>query len=116
MGKLVASFSEMVTGLRSCYRINVVEFYVVVESIKHWRDYLTHKEFLIFTDHYALKHMEAKEKVSSRHTSYIAYIKQLTFVITHKEEKPQQLSMHSAVGSPPRLFMSRLLDSQPYFN
>lgn len=56
----------------------------MVQAIKHWRHYLFHREFVLFTDHEALKHMGSQDKVSARHASWFAYLQQFTFVIKHK--------------------------------
>jgi hypothetical protein len=79
----VAYFSEKLAGARSRYSTYDIEFYAVVQAIKHWRHYLFHKEFVLFTDHDALKHLSSQEKVSSRHADWIAYLQQFTFVIKH---------------------------------
>lgn len=83
----VAYFSEKLGGARSRYSTYDVEFYAVVQAIKHWRHYLVHREFILFTDHDALKHLESQVKVSSRHASWIAYLQQFTFSIRHKAGK-----------------------------
>lgn len=61
-----------------------VELYAVVQAIKHWRHYLFHREFVLFTDHDALKQMGSQDKVSARHASWFAYLQQFMFVIKHK--------------------------------
>ncbi|CAA7029166.1 unnamed protein product [Microthlaspi erraticum] len=83
-GKPVAFFSEKIAGSRSRYSTYDVELYAVGQAIKHWRHYLFHREFVLYTDHDALKHMGSQDKVSSRHASWFAYLQQFTFVIKHK--------------------------------
>jgi hypothetical protein len=56
----------------------------VVQVVRHWRHYLFLQEFILFTDHDALKHMGGQDKISSRHASWAAYLQQFTFVIKHK--------------------------------
>ena len=70
----IAFFSEKLGGARSRYSTYDVEFYAVVQAIKHWRHYLFHKEFVLFTDHDALKHLSSHDKVSSRHAAWVAYL------------------------------------------
>ncbi|KAG7548052.1 Ribonuclease H-like superfamily [Arabidopsis suecica] len=82
--KLIAFFSEKIAGSRGRYSTYDVELYAVVQAIKHWRNYLFHKEFVLFTDHDSLKHMGSQDKVSSRHVSWFAYLQQFTFAIKHK--------------------------------
>ncbi|GJR80379.1 putative nucleotidyltransferase, ribonuclease H [Tanacetum coccineum] len=44
-GRPVAYFSEKLTELKSRYTSYDLEFYAVVQAVKHWRHYLFHKEF-----------------------------------------------------------------------
>lgn len=83
----VAFFSEKLSGARVRYSTYDVEFYAIVQSIRHWRHYLVHKDFVLFTDHDALKHLDSQIKVSSRHAGWIAYLQQFTFTIKHKAGK-----------------------------
>ena len=52
--------------------------------MKHWRHYLFHREFVLYTDHEALKHLHGQDKISARHASWSAYLQQFTFVLKHK--------------------------------
>lgn len=82
-GRPIAFFSEKLAGARSRYSTYDVKFYAIVQAIKHWRHYLFHKEFVLYTDHDAFKHLSSQGKDSSRHASWIAYLQQFTFVIKH---------------------------------
>ncbi|PKI53372.1 hypothetical protein CRG98_026251 [Punica granatum] len=42
------------------------------------------KEFVLYTDHEALKHLYSQDKVSTRHASCVAYLERFTFVVKHK--------------------------------
>lgn len=48
---------------------------------------MVHKEFVLCTDHDALRHLDSQAKVSSRHTSWSAYLQQFTFSICHQPGK-----------------------------
>ena len=61
-----------------------VEFYAVVQVVRHWRHYLFHREFIFYTNHDALKHLHSQDKVATRHTSWSTYFQQFTFVVKHK--------------------------------
>ena len=74
-GRLVAYFSKKLSSAQSRYNTYDVEFYAVVQAIKHWRHYLFHREFVLYTDHDALKYLGTLDKVSARHASWIAYLK-----------------------------------------
>ncbi|KAI9169056.1 hypothetical protein LWI28_006273 [Acer negundo] len=83
-GKPVAYFSEKLSGSRVRYSTYDIELYAVVQAVKHWRHYLFHREFILYTDHDSLRHLHSQEKISSRHASWSAYLQQFTFVLKHK--------------------------------
>ncbi|GKB01755.1 putative nucleotidyltransferase, ribonuclease H [Tanacetum coccineum] len=80
----VAYFSKKLTGPKSRYTTYDLEFYVVVQAVKHWRHYLFHKEFVLFTDHDSLRHIRTQDKVSHKHGHWLAFLKKFTFVVKHK--------------------------------
>lgn len=98
----------------------------MVQAIKHWRHYLVHREFILFTDHDALRHLDSQAKVSSRHAGWISYLQQFTFSIRHQSGKTNRVAdalsrrhgllttMHTSVvgfASLPELY-----ESDPFFS
>ncbi|KAJ9546716.1 hypothetical protein OSB04_019259 [Centaurea solstitialis] len=83
-GRPIAYFSEKLTGPKLRYSTYDVEFYAVVQAVKHWRHYLFHKEFVLFTDHDSLRHLHSQDKVSHKHGRWIAFLEKFTFVVKHK--------------------------------
>ncbi|GJR08218.1 putative nucleotidyltransferase, ribonuclease H [Tanacetum coccineum] len=83
-GQPVAYFSEKLTELKSRYTTYDLEFYAVVQAVKHWRHYLFHKEFVLFTDHDSLRHIRTQDKVSHKHGRWLAFLEKFTFVVKHK--------------------------------
>ncbi|XP_076895085.1 uncharacterized protein LOC143547575 [Bidens hawaiensis] len=63
-GRPIAYFSEKLTGAMLRYSTYDLEFYAVVQAVKHWRHYLFHKEFVLFTDHDSLRHIRTQDKIS----------------------------------------------------
>ncbi|GKE21614.1 putative nucleotidyltransferase, ribonuclease H [Tanacetum coccineum] len=61
-GRPVAYFSEKLTWPKSRYTTYDLEFYAVVQAVKHWRHYLFHKEFVWFTNHDSLRHIRTQDK------------------------------------------------------
>ena len=86
-GKPVAFYSEKLAGPRGRYSTYDIEFYAIVQDIKHWRHCLAHKEFIMYTDHVALKYLGTQDKISSRHASWTAYLQQFTFAIKYQSGK-----------------------------
>ena len=91
-GRPVAFYSEKIAGARARYSTYDVEFYAIVQAVRHWRHYLFHQEFILFTDHDALKHLDSQSKISARHASWIAYLQQFTFVIRHQSGKTNKVA------------------------
>jgi hypothetical protein len=85
-GKPVAFFSEKLSGSRLNYSTYDMEFYALVQSLRHWSSYLAYNDFILYSDHEALKHLNSQDKLSSRHTKWAAYVQQFSFTIKHKTE------------------------------
>ncbi|GJZ53308.1 putative reverse transcriptase domain-containing protein [Tanacetum coccineum] len=83
-GRPVVYFSEKLTESKSRYTTYDLEFYVVVQAVKHWRHYLFHMEFVLFTDHDSLRHIRTQDKVSHKHGRWLAFLEKFTFVVKHK--------------------------------
>ncbi|KAG5527003.1 hypothetical protein RHGRI_028065 [Rhododendron griersonianum] len=83
-GKPVAYFSEKLGDSKLNYSTYDIEFFAIIRALKHWSSYLAYNEFILYSDHDALKHINSQEKLSSRHATWAAYIQQFTFVIKHK--------------------------------
>lgn len=94
--------------------------------IKHWRHYLFHREFILFTDHDALKHLDSQAKVYSRHATWVVYLHQFTFTIHHQAGKLNRVAdvlsrRHALVSTMHTLVtgfttFSDLYCSDPYFS
>lgn len=61
-----------------------MEFYALIQTLKHWRPYLLHREFVLFTDHDSLKHINSQSQLNARHARWFDYLQQFTFTIKHK--------------------------------
>ena len=75
-GKPVAFFSEKLSCSRLNYSTYDVEFYALVQSLRHWSSYLAYNDFILYSDHEALKHLNSQDKLSSRHAKWAAYVQQ----------------------------------------
>ena len=83
-GKPVAFFNEKLSGSRLNYSTYDVEFYALVQSLRHWNSYLAYNDFILYSDHEALKHLNSQDKFSSRHAKWATYVQQFSFTIKHK--------------------------------
>jgi len=77
MGHPIAYFSEKLNDARNWYSTYDLELYALVQTIKHWRHYLIHQEFLLFTDHESQRHLNDQKKHNVRHARWVNYLQQL---------------------------------------
>ena len=80
----VAFFSEKVCEARSKWSVYELEFFVVVQTLKHWEHYLIQKEFVLYIDHQALKHINSQASINRMHAWWVAYIRCFHFTLKHK--------------------------------
>ncbi|CAM8953952.1 unnamed protein product [Rhodiola kirilowii] len=83
-GRPVAFHSEKLSETRQKWTTYELELYAVVRAIKHWEQYLFHKEFVLLSDHQALKYINNQRDLNRTHARWISYLQQFTFVIKHK--------------------------------
>ena len=86
-GHPVEFFSEKLDDTKRRYENYDREFYAIVQSLRHWRHYLLPKEFVLYSDHSALRHLHDQKKVSDQHSRWIEYMQDYMFVIRHKKGK-----------------------------
>ncbi|KAK8936663.1 hypothetical protein KSP39_PZI012026 [Platanthera zijinensis] len=84
-GHPVSYFSEKLSGPKLNYSNYDREFYAVVRCLHHWRHYLLSKEFVILSDHEALRFINGQHKISPRHAKWVAFLQGYTF--NHKHLK-----------------------------
>jgi hypothetical protein len=65
--KSVAYFSENLGGAQLNYSLYDKELYALVRVLKTWQHYLWPKEFVIHSDHEALKYFKGQAKLNHRH-------------------------------------------------
>ena len=80
----VAYFSEKLNDARQGYCTYDVELYAVVQALKNWRHYLLPKEFILETDHSALKYLQSQEKLQVRHAKWVSFLQEYSFIIKHR--------------------------------
>jgi len=80
----VAYFSEKLNDARQRYSTYDKEFYAVVQALRNWRHYLLPQEFVIYSDHEALKYLNSQKKLNSRHGRWVEFLQDYTYVLKHK--------------------------------
>uniref|UniRef100_A0A2N9IG07 RNA-directed DNA polymerase n=1 Tax=Fagus sylvatica TaxID=28930 RepID=A0A2N9IG07_FAGSY len=80
----IAYFSEKLNDAKLRYSTYDKEFYAVVQALRHWSHYLLPKEFVIYSDHDALRHLNSQKKLNFRHASWVEYLQRYNFSLKHK--------------------------------
>ena len=83
-GKSVAYFSEKLSDAKLKYSTYDKELYAIVQALRHWEHYLIGVEFVLFSDHEALRFLKGQKKLNSRHASWVSYLEKFSFVLQHK--------------------------------
>ncbi|GKE39171.1 putative CCCH-type zinc finger family protein [Tanacetum coccineum] len=83
-GHLVAFFSEKLSDSRLNYTTYDVEFYAIILALGHWQHYLVHKEFILNSDHEALKYSNNQHKLSPRHAKWVSFLQKFNFTLKYK--------------------------------
>jgi hypothetical protein len=58
-----------------------------VRTLYTWQHYLWHREFIIHSDHEALKHIHAQTNLNRRHAKWVEFNESFPYIIKHKNEK-----------------------------
>jgi hypothetical protein len=72
-GKLVAYFSEKLSGLSLNYSTYDKELHALVRVLETWQYYRSPKEFYIHSDHESLKHIRGQAKLNKHHAKWIEF-------------------------------------------
>jgi hypothetical protein len=91
-GKPIAFFSEKLNESRRKYSIYDKEFYAIIRVLDHWSHYLLPNEFLLHSDHEALKYLNSQQKLNNRHASWVEFLQPYSFSIKHKSRKLNQVA------------------------
>ncbi|GKD60381.1 reverse transcriptase domain-containing protein, partial [Tanacetum coccineum] len=70
----IAFFSEKLNETRRKYSTYDKEFYAIVYSLDTWRHYLLSNEFVLFSDHEALKFINGQHKLKPHHAKWVEFI------------------------------------------
>nr|GFD00442.1 putative mitochondrial protein [Tanacetum cinerariifolium] len=80
----MAFFSEKLNDARRKYSTYDKEFYAIVCSLDTCRHYLLSNEFVLFSNHDALKFINGRHKLKPHHAKWVEFIQAFSFVIRHK--------------------------------
>ena len=80
----VTYFSEKLNEAKQKYSTYDKEFYAVVQALRYWRHYLLPQEFVLYSDHDALRYLNSQKKLNHRHGHWVEYLQAYSFVLKHK--------------------------------
>ena len=89
-GKPLAYFSEKLSDSRRKYSTYDKEFFAIIRALEHWTHYLIANEFILHSDHEALKYIQGQHKLNARHAKWVEFLQSFHFVIKHKSGKLNQ--------------------------
>lgn len=92
-GRPIAFFSEKINEAKHKYSSYDLEMHALVQSLKKSRQYLLHKEFIVYTNNQALSFINSQEKLNHRHMKWVETLQAFTFSIKHKRELQIRLLM-----------------------
>lgn len=72
-------FSEKLSAKRQKWTTYEIEFYVVVRALKQWEHYLIHLEFILYSDHQALRYINSKQTLNRMHARWVAFLQKACF-------------------------------------
>ena len=73
-GKPLPLFSEKLCESRRKYSTYDKEFYAIVRCLEHWNHYLIASEFILHSNHEALKYIQGQHKLNSRHAKWVEFM------------------------------------------
>ena len=80
----IAYFSEKLNDAKQKYSTYDKEFYAIIRVLWHWRHYLLSREFVIYSDHEALRYLHSQKKLNFRHRSWVEFLQRYHFVVKHR--------------------------------
>ena len=89
-GRPLAFFSEKFSDARRKYSTYDKEFFAIIRALEHWTHYLIVNEFILHSDHKALKYIQGQHKLNPRHAKWVEYLQSFHFMIKHKSGKMNQ--------------------------
>ncbi|XP_041004080.1 uncharacterized protein LOC121249434 [Juglans microcarpa x Juglans regia] len=73
-GRPVEFFSEKLNEARCKWTTYKLEFYSVIRALKHWEHYLIQREFILYSNHHALKFINTQNSLNRMHARWIGFM------------------------------------------
>jgi len=82
--RLIAFFSHKLNEAKRKCSTYDKKLYAMARALEHWRHYLVGAEFMLHSDHEALKFIQGQHKLNPRHAKWVEYLQAFNFMIHHK--------------------------------
>ncbi|XP_020524215.1 uncharacterized protein LOC110007453 [Amborella trichopoda] len=56
----------------------------MVQVLRYWRYYLINREFVVYSDHEALRYLSSQKKLNALHAKWMAFLQEYIFLLKHK--------------------------------
>ncbi|KAD4982013.1 hypothetical protein E3N88_18684 [Mikania micrantha] len=86
-GRPIAYFSENFNDAKRRYSTYDKELYAIIRALSHWQHYLISKEFILHSDHEAVKYIQGQHKLQPRHAKWVEFLQMFNISIRHKSSK-----------------------------
>ena len=86
-GKPIAYFSEKLGDAQLNYPVYDKELYALVRVLETWQHCLLPKEFIIHSDHEALKCLKGQAKLNYKHAKWVEFIESFPCIVKYKKGK-----------------------------
>ena len=83
-GHPIAFFSEKLNDVKTRYSTYDKEFYAIVQSLRFWSFYLLSTEFVLFSDHQALRYLNSQKKLNAQHAKWVEFLNEYSSMINHR--------------------------------
>ena len=86
-GNTIAYFLEKLNGAQLNYPVYDKELYALVRVLEVWQHYLWPKEFIIHSNHEALKYLKFQSNLNKHHAKWVEFIESFPYIINYKKGK-----------------------------
>ena len=90
-GHPVEFFSEKLSP-RQNWSTYEQKLHALVRVLKQWEHYLLSKEFVLLTDHFSLKYLQAQKNINKMHARWVSYIQRFDFLIKHQADQEKRVA------------------------